>query len=396
VCALPVKNPNGLLSVSNLNFRVRITLICSPWLFLEETALKLEDYGWNSYFKNQSENHQSKNLIPARVIFCSRGAYRLASDSGDLWAEIAGSLRHKASGVEGLPVCGDWVLVDNPLQSERTVIRVVLPRKTLFSRQQAGTAPGQQCLAANVDTVGLVCGLDSDFNLRRIERYLVIAWESGARPVIVLNKADICVDLPTRLEAVRSLSPGVSVLGVSAENGSGIEDLLACIGSGQTLALLGSSGVGKSSIVNRLLGKSVQDVRETDADTGRGLHTTVSRQLFLLPSGGLIMDTPGMRELQAWSVDSGIDTVFEDINSLAEGCRYRNCTHQSEPGCQVCAAIDRGELDAGRVSNYFKLSKEARYIELKNGHSSSWVERERWKKVAKAGRKIIPKDRRWE
>jgi ribosome biogenesis GTPase len=282
------------------------------------------------------------------------------------------------------------------MEADRTVIRVILPRKTLFSRQQAGTAPGQQVLAANVDIVGLVSGLDSDFNPRRIERYLAIAWESGARPVIVLNKADLCIDLLDRLEEARSLSPGVPVLAVSAENGCGLEELLALAGCGQTLALLGSSGVGKSSIVNRILGKSVQDVRETDSDTGRGMHTTVSRQLFLLPSGGLIMDTPGMRELQAWSMDSGLDAVFDDIKSLAEGCRYRNCTHQSEPGCQVSAAIDRGELDAGRVANYFKLSKEARYIELKNGHSSSWVERERWKKVAKAGRKLIPKDRRWE
>jgi ribosome biogenesis GTPase len=175
-----------------------------------------------------------------------------------------------------------------------------------------------------------------------------------------------------------------------------MEELLACAGRGQTLALLGSSGVGKSSIVNRLLGKSVQDVCETDFDTRRGMHTTVTRKLFLLPSGCLIMDTPGMRELQAWSIDSGLDTVFEDINSLAERCRYRNCTHQSEPGCQVCAAVERGELDAGRLANYFKLSKEARYIELKNAHSSSWVERERWKKGAKAARNLIPKQRRWD
>jgi len=365
-------------------------------LFLEDTTLKLEDLGWNSYFQNQSENHQSKNLIPARVIFCSRGIYRLASENGDLWAEIAGSFRHKTSGSEDFPVCGDWVLVDNPIEADRTVIRFLLPRKTLFSRQQAGTAPGQQGLAANVDTVCLVSGLDSDFNMRRIERYLAIAWESGARPVIVLNKADLCEELPVRLAEARSLSPGVPVLAVSAANGCGMEELLACAGRGQTLALLGSSGVGKSSIVNRLLGKSVQDVCETDFDTRRGMHTTVTRKLFLLPSGCLIMDTPGMRELQAWSIDSGLDTVFEDINSLAERCRYRNCTHQSEPGCQVCAAVERGELDAGRLANYFKLSKEARYIELKNAHSSSWVERERWKKGAKAARNLIPKQRRWD
>jgi ribosome biogenesis GTPase len=358
--------------------------------------LKLEDLGWNSYFQSQTVIHQAENLIPARVIFCSRGIYRLASGKGELWAEIAGSLRHKTLSSENLPVCGDWVLADNPIEEERTVIRFLLQRKTLFARQQAGTAPGQQGIAANVDTVCLVSGLDSDFNLRRIERYLAIAWESGARPVIVLNKADICADVPGRLAAAMSLSPGVPVFAVSAESGYGMEDLLNCVGRGQTLALLGSSGVGKSSIVNRLLGRPIQEVHETDSGTGRGMHTTASRQLFLLPSGGLIMDTPGMRELQAWSVDSGLDAVFEDIKSLAEGCRYRNCSHQSEPGCQVCAAVSRGELDAGRLENYFKLSKEARYIELKNSHSASWVERERWKKVAKQARKQTPKHRHWD
>jgi ribosome biogenesis GTPase len=358
--------------------------------------LKLENLGWNSHFQNQREKYQSKNLIPARVIFCSRGVYRLATETGDLWAEIAGALRHQAADAEGFPVCGDWVLADTPMELDRTVIRVVLARKTLFSRQQAGTAPGQQNLAANVDIAGLVSGLDADFNLRRIERYLAITWESDARPVIVLNKADLCTDLPDYLEAARSLAPSVSVLAVSAETGSGMEDLLAVVGGGQTLALLGSSGVGKSSIVNRLLGRSVQEVHEIDMDTGRGMHTTVSRQLFLLPSGGLIMDTPGMREIQAWSTDSSLDLVFDDISALAERCRYRNCTHQSEPGCEVLDAVARGELDEARLSNYFKLSKEARYIELKNGHSSSWVERERWKRVAKAGRKLIPKHRRWQ
>jgi ribosome biogenesis GTPase / thiamine phosphate phosphatase len=353
--------------------------------------LNLEDLGWNSYFQNQTATYQKENLIPARVIFNSRGVYRLASEKGELWGEIAGSLRYKTLSSEDLPVCGDWVLSDNPMDEDRTVIRFLLQRKTLFTRQQPGTTPGPQVVAANVDTVCLVSGLDSDFNLRRIERYLALAWESGARPVIVLNKADICAEAPARLAEAMSLSPGVPVSVVSAENGNGMQSIFNYVGRGETLALLGSSGVGKSSIVNRLLGRSIQEVRETDADTGRGMHTTAARQLFLLPSGGLIMDTPGMRELQAWSVEPGLEAVFEDIQSLAKGCRYRNCSHQSEPGCQVHAAVDRGELDIGRLTNYFKLSKEARYIEMKNTHSASWVERERWKKVKKAARRRTDK-----
>jgi ribosome biogenesis GTPase len=282
------------------------------------------------------------------------------------------------------------------MHGDRAVIRVLLFRKSFFVRQQAGTAPSPQVVAANVDTVCLVSGLDSDFNPRRIERYLAIAWDSGARPVIVLNKADICDQIPARMAETMSLAAGVPVIAVSAENGSGIEDLLPYTGPGKTLALLGSSGVGKSSIVNRLLGSAIQEVCEIDAETGRGIHTTTARYLFMLPAGGLIMDTPGMRELQVWAVDSGLDTVFDDINLLAERCRYRNCSHQSEPGCQVNAAIARGELDAARFSNYLKLSKEARFIELKNTHSASWVERERWKKVAKQIRTMPSKSRRWD
>ena len=349
--------------------------------------MNLEEFGWNSYFQNHYANHQNDNLIPARVSFQGRGMYRLVSEGGELWAEIGGALRHESPGSGNLPACGDWVLAGNPMGLDRTVIRFLLPRRTSFSRKQAGTAIGKQVIAANIDTVCLVSGLDSDFNQRRIERYLAIAWESGARPVIVLNKADICAEVPVRIAEAMSLATGVPVLAVSAADGSGIGDILRFAGRGQTLAVLGSSGVGKSSIVNRLLGRSAQEVREIDSGTGRGMHTTAARQLFLLPSGGLIMDTPGMRELQIWSVDAGLDTAFEDIRALSEGCRFRDCSHRAEPGCRVRDAVAGGELDTGRLANYLKLCKEARYIELKSTHSANWLERERWKKIKSGIRK---------
>jgi ribosome biogenesis GTPase / thiamine phosphate phosphatase len=358
---------------------------------LEDAALKLEDLGWDFYFQDQSDKRIKAGLIPARVTFSGRGIYRLASEQGEHWAEIAGAIRYESLGSEDFPVCGDWVLADDSADQERTVIRTLLPRKTSFVRQQVGTTPGQQVVAANIDTVFLVSGLDSDFNPRRIERYLAIAWESGARPVILLNKADICPDLPLRITEAMSLAPGVPVLAVSAADGRGMEDILSYAGRGKILALLGSSGVGKSSLVNQLLGRSVQKVCETDSDTGRGVHTTAVRQLFILPGGSLIMDTPGMREIQAWSIDTGLDATFEDIQSLAQGCRFRDCRHQAEPGCNVRAAVEQGELNPGRLSSFFKLSREARYIELKNSHSASWVERERWRKVAKQVRRIHPK-----
>jgi ribosome biogenesis GTPase / thiamine phosphate phosphatase len=357
--------------------------------------LNLEDLGWNSYFNDHYLEHQNDSLIPARVSFQSKGIYRLISGEGELLAETAGALTHHATSSDSLPVCGDWVLVDKFDNSRRTRIRFLLPRRTSFYRKQAGTAIGKQVIASNIDTVCLVSGLDADFNPRRIERYLAVAWESGARPVIVLNKADICAELSAHLDEVQSLAPGIPVLTVSAMEAFGMERILTYAGKGQTIALLGSSGVGKSSIVNRLLGRLAQDVRETDSDTGRGIHTTTTRHLFLLPSGGLIMDTPGMRELQIWSLDAGLDLTFEDIKALGEQCRFRDCSHQTEPGCGVRAAVDQGRLDAGRLANYFKLCKETRYAELKTTHAASWVEKERWKKV-KGSLKRLKDQKHWD
>mgnify|MGYP003755896415 CR=1 FL=1 len=357
----------------------------------EDSALNLEDLGWNSFFEKQLSRHHDDNLTPARVSFQGRGLYRLLSARGELWGELGGTLSRELISSGDFPVCGDWVLADNISDSDRTVIRFLLPRMTSFSRKRAGTALGPQIVATNVDTVCLVSGLDSDFNPRRIERYLTVAWESGARPVIVLNKTDVCREVSRRITEVTALAPGVDVIAVSATEGSGIDDIRRYAGPGQTIAFLGSSGVGKSSLVNSLLGRSAQKIHEIDPSTGRGLHTTTTRELFLLPTGGLIMDTPGMREIQIWASDAGLDTAFEDIAVLAEGCRFRDCTHQSEPGCLVRDAIDQGELQSERLANYHKLSREADYIELKTTHSVSWVEKERWKKIARAARKLKPR-----
>jgi ribosome biogenesis GTPase / thiamine phosphate phosphatase len=353
--------------------------------------MNLEDLGWNTLLQEHYAGHRGNNLIPARVSFQGREIYRIIAEKGEFQADISGALRHESLSSGNLPACGDWVIADNPLIGSRTVIRFILPRKTSFIRKQAGTAIGSQVIAANIDTVCLVSGLDSDFNPRRIERYLAITYESGAIPVIVLNKADVCSNIHACIVETKSLAPGVPVLAVSAIDGIGMDDIAGCVGRGQTLALLGSSGVGKSSIVNRLLGRPVQKVCETDADTGRGVHTTAARHLFLLPSGGLIMDTPGIRELQLWPENAALNTVFDDIRILAEECRFRDCSHQNEPGCRVRDAVVRGELDAGRLAGYFKLCKEVRYFELKTSHSADWIERDRWKKIKGTARKRLSK-----
>ncbi|MEJ2111391.1 MAG: GTPase RsgA, partial [Acidobacteriota bacterium] len=226
--------------------------------------MKLKDLGWNSFFHAHYLKQKNDHLIPARVSFQGKGIYRLLSENGELLAETAGSISYGSAEPAGPPVCGDWVLADNPSGNNRILIRFLFPRRSSFSRKQAGTAINRQVIASNIDTICLVSGLDSDFNPRRIERYLAIARESGANPVIILNKADVCTDIPSRLTEVRSVAPGIPVFAVSAIEDRGLEHVLDYVEKGQTIALLGSSGVGKSSILNRLLGRNVQDVRDTD------------------------------------------------------------------------------------------------------------------------------------
>lgn len=321
-----------------------------------------------------------------RVAVEHRNSYLLYTEQGEQFAEVSGKLRHQTTGIQDFPAVGDWVVIQQIAAEQRAVIHAILPRSSKFSRKVAGSKTQEQVIAANVNTVFLVSGLDGDFNLRRIERYLILAWESGAIPVIVLNKADLCPNVEQRLAEVEAIAIGVPVIILSAAHQQGLESLQSYLQPGQTIALLGSSGVGKSTIANQLKGESIQTVQAVRQGDDRGKHTTTHRQLIPLPSGALMIDTPGMREVQAWSGTEGLPETFSDIETLAEQCRFRNCQHDQEPGCAIQQALVDGHLDAGRFLNYQKLQRELHHLTRKQDQQAALVEKERWKKVHKSMR----------
>lgn len=333
-----------------------------------DTNSTLQTYGYDQLFAERFSPYAEQRLLPARVIVEYQNIYRVITEhDGELLATISGRLRHHAVGRLDYPAVGDWVavkLAPGTPGEERATVHAVLERKSRFVRKVAGSVVAEQVVAANVDTVLLVMALTNiDFSPRRLERYLVMSHESGARPVLVLTKADLADDLPTQLEIVKAVvGPNVPIHVVSRPRDEGYDELLTYLEPRKTVALLGSSGVGKSTIVNRLAGHELQRTQEVRLADGRGRHTTTHRQLLLLDGGGLMMDTPGMRELQLWDVDDGVDETFADIEALALECRFPNCVHDTEPGCAVVAAIEAGELGADRLKSYHHLRRELRSL----------------------------------
>jgi ribosome biogenesis GTPase len=321
----------------------------------------LDALGWTAARGEEFAPYAAQGLVPARVSLEHTHIYRVLARAGERLARVSGRLRHEATRRSDFPAVGDWVAIDLAAEHGSATIRAVLPRVSRFSRRAAGDPTEEQIVAANVNTVFIVGGLDGDFNPRRIERYLVVAWESGAGPVVVLNKADLVEDPQTFAGTVRDLAPAVPVHLVSCRTPGSLDPLRRYLGRGQTAALLGSSGVGKSSIVNELIGEDLlrtRDVRDWDS---RGRHTSARRQLVIIPGGGVIIDTPGMRELQLWDTGEAVHGAFADIEEYAAGCRFRDCRHGAEPGCAVRAAIAAGELPAARLESYLKLSAEQEF-----------------------------------
>lgn len=340
----------------------------------------LSHLGWTSHFQAQLEQFSNEGLIPARVIGVRKNSFLTSNGKSEWLATLAGRLKQDTGGM--YPVTGDWVLMTD------TVINRVLIRKNTLSRGASGThnklnaqPQKEQVIAANLDTVFIVCGLDQDYNLRRIERYLALIYNCGLNPVIILTKADLHQYPEHFANEVEALAFGVPIHLISATDDKGIIPLSSYLYPGMTTTMVGSSGAGKSTLVNRLYGKTVQITGSISAHVGKGKHTTTSRDLIIMPQGGMIIDNPGIREIAFWEVDKGIESAFPEIEKFGLECRFTNCSHTHEPGCQVLSAVDEGEISRERLENYLKMKRELDYLSHRQHKSADRVEKERWKEI---------------
>ncbi len=348
----------------------------------------LADLGWSPHFESQLSGRDPDGLLPARIAEELKGAYRIYVDGRLLPAVLPGKMLHTAASRDDLPATGDWVLARVLPGEDRALVVELLERRTKLSRKEAGERTGEQLLAANVDAVFLVASLNHELHLRRIERYLTAIWESGATPVIALNKSDLTEAAVALLAEVEAIAPGVPVHVTSAATGEGVEALVAHLGPGVTAVFVGSSGVGKSSLINCIIGSEAQIVAGIRED-GKGRHTTTSRQMLVLPGRGVIIDTPGLRELQLWTSESGASMAFSDVEAFARDCRFNDCTHEREPGCAVRAALEAERLDEDRVRSYRKLERERMYIARKHDQFLANEEKRRWKQIHKDNRQRL-------
>jgi ribosome biogenesis GTPase / thiamine phosphate phosphatase len=348
--------------------------------------ITLKEYGWNKTHEVNWEEINNEKWVPGRVTLEHKKMYRVITTEGEWLSVCSGSMQYEATERRDFPAVGDWVAVEKMPGEERGIIHAVLPRTSLFSRKVAGMTIAEQIIAVNIDIVLLIMSMNNDFNPRRLERYLVAAYDSGATPVVVLTKKDVCNNPSDYIEEAQSIALGAEIFAVSNVTGEGIDELTALLKNNKTAALLGSSGVGKSSLANAILGSemmAVQDIREDDA---KGRHTTTHRELIKIPTGGILIDTPGMREFQLWENNDSLDSGFQDIYDLTNTCKFNDCQHNNEPGCAIQNALSNGELAEDRYSSFLKLQKELAFLDRKMDRAAKAGERNKWKKITKSMR----------
>jgi ribosome biogenesis GTPase len=348
------------------------------------------ELGWSQSLETSFQEIAGAIEIPlaARVVREDRGLYRAIANGCDYTAEITGAFRNAHTHSEEFPAVGDWVVGVRVGDEDKLRIHAVLPRKTVFKRTAVGTTSETQVVAANIDTVFIVMGLDGDFNPRRAERYVALAYESGAQPVVVLSKSDLTINLDEQIGQVEGVAIGVPIHAVSSIQDEGLDALAKYLATGKTIALLGSSGSGKSTLVNALMGDETMDTGDVREDDSRGRHTTTHRQLVVLPTGGLLIDTPGMREIQLTGDDESLANTFGDVEALFEQCRFRDCQHDQEPGCAIQEAIENGDLDPKRYNSYLKLKRELGYAQRRQSESFAHEEKQRSRALSKSHQRI--------
>lgn len=344
-------------------------------------SVSLSHLGWSSHFENHLKGFKEKQGFPARIVAVQKNFFLIANGQADTLVSASGRLKYEEQGL--FPVIGDWVLVNG------NVITAVLPRKNALSRGASGARSTQnaysqkeQVIAANLDTIFIVCGLDRDFNIRRIERTLTLVYNCGLTPVIVLTKADLNHDPDACAGQVESIVFDVPVHTVSSKDVNSLTPLESYLSPGRTIALIGSSGAGKSTLVNHLSGRNIQATAAVSERLGKGMHVTTARSLIQMPRGGMIIDNPGIREIALWNDDAGLDDAFPDIETLVNGCKFSDCTHTREPGCRVLDALDKGEIEGYRLNNYLKLKRELTYLSQRQHKSADRLEKDRWQHVS--------------